>query len=101
MKIKKENYLFEAMENLSVKKFITTDEYIFFTAYTHQKDREILSLWRMNNDGSELVKLYDKENINIFYVVGDKIFAYNRFFPREDSKITVLDYDGNLIDFDM
>lgn len=98
---KEESYLFKATENLSANKFIASEDYVFFTCYTYTKEREIISLWRMNLDGSDLIKLYDKENIGVFHIVGDKIFTYNKFFPNKDSKITVFDFNGNLINFDM
>lgn len=94
----------EVLEVVSVKedyirKLYAFDEYIFFTAYSISKDN-ILKIYRVKNDGSELTNIYSieyaeplghivKENMFIFE---DKIILITDGSNRE---IRAMDFYGN------
>ena len=83
-----------------------TDNYIFF--FTNQfalsSDIHYFHIFRMKHDGSEITNIYDSEEHNTdggstgayarMYIVEDKIFLFN-------DRNTVLDFDGNVLDWDL
>jgi hypothetical protein len=69
-------------------------------SYDDENSKEANDLYRINADSSNFVKI--KSNVyGPFYIIGDKIFLYNSYETKQNNYIQVIDFEGNLIDFDM
>lgn len=98
----KEETIFKGSDKLWTKELIVTEEYVFFIGYSYddENSKEANDLYRINADSSNFVKI--KSNVyGPFYIIGDKIFLYNSYDTKPNNYIQVIDFEGNLIDFDM
>lgn len=102
----------QIMPRLDEKGYIyqlqVTDNYIFFfTSYfLLPSDVHYFHVFRMKHDGTEITNIYDSKHsrtdggstgsYSSMYVIEDKIFLFNH-----GQKMTVLDFDGNVLDWDI
>ncbi len=96
-------------ENYIIRTVYITDEYVFFTTYNEYKNN-VLDIYRVKNDGNDLVKIYSIEYPEqLSNIVGDRIFIVNKkiiffdtnFIIDNKHRIKVLDFDGNELNWDM
>lgn len=97
----------EVSEVVSVKEdYILTiyafDEYIFFTAYSLNKDN-ILEIYRVKNDGSELTNIYSIEYAQpIGNVASANIFIFkDKIILVADRGIRAIDFYGNDVEMNL
>jgi hypothetical protein len=98
----KEETVFKGSNKLWTKELIVTEDYVFFIGYSYddENSKEANDLYRINVDSSNLVKI--KSDIHgPFNIIGDKIFLYNSYETKPNNYIQVIDFEGNLADFDM
>lgn len=102
--------IFFAKDNINMQRIALNEKYIFLMYNEYSLTGDVkLNILRIKHDGSEVIKIveYDSEATSSYFygymqLVNDKLIVYDYNFKKNpEYSITVMDFDGNLLDWDM